>query len=415
MLRVNMFKCLGELDKTSVYVFTPFSQRSSIDILDPHWGGACLIAAYDWMERKVEQDDLFTPTTYAATEQHLPHPIVFKDNNKNNEDVKNINNSLKSVYEFNDKAESGIEGVMAFKNGQQELNHESKIDALMDFIDSKPFHYGVISTLFHIKPNDTPVGHAISFVKKGEGVSLFDPNIGEITFHKMDDFRAWFKKEAKEGVLQYLVSDGNIKKMPELFPIKEFNTNQINENKLSKTLTSLLAEKQKARSNVLIEVGHYHVASFSGDKYINPKNNDIINALKAYIEPHPGERSVGTQHDPGFRLAKQSLKMLEACKTDQPLFDAAMVAFLNNYPKESGLTEKVANAAGYLDSDACYAASINKLIQHFSANEFQAVNSDIIKPMERALKLGRPLDVVGLVEAAENIKGDDAKVSYRMR
>jgi hypothetical protein len=100
-------------------------------------------------------------------------------------------------------------------SGKRKYNLNNSVDKLLDHIASRKFHYGTISSsllLLDKKPADV-IGHALSFVKRDNQISFFDPNYGEITFFNFSDFKTWFKEEVINGVLNFIITtDDNDKK-----------------------------------------------------------------------------------------------------------------------------------------------------------------------------------------------------------
>lgn len=195
------------------FTYTPFDQGALVDILNDKWLGACNEISHNWLHRKMTSSDLKQPVFYSITESHLPYPIIY--NQKTNEV---INKDLHNFGNQENVTQAYVEHTTGKKNA----------DAFCEYLRSKNEVYGFVNA-FVLLLNSTyhglnQIGHTVAFAKRGEQISWFDPNHGEITFNTMKDFQFWFANETSMGNLRVLMNmpENQKLKFSDYFPQPEF-------------------------------------------------------------------------------------------------------------------------------------------------------------------------------------------------
>ena len=261
------YKQLEALDQQDIkYAYTPFDQGALVEILDDNWRGSCNALAHDWMLRKASQAKMSDPTCYSITEPFLPHPVIVGNNDSSGEDIQAVQKKFGAIAEVTHASKHDLTTARADKSG---------INGLSDYVFSKEFHCGIITVSIVLENGDS-YAHALAFVKRGDEVSFFDPNHGEITFQNQQDFSVWLHAESKGGVLRYLADDAhkmNMFKESDLFgqPTAD-ETYQKRNNPLEDFILEKRSKVHEKRSvtDVLI-VCQYAVNSYLSDVYVNPE------------------------------------------------------------------------------------------------------------------------------------------------
>jgi hypothetical protein len=278
------YKCLDFLDKEKIkYTYTPFDHGALVEILDPKWTGACMVLANEWMISKISAEDINVPIFRQITNSSLPHFVNVIDEKTAREIETHLENYYNTSHKDQWKIEKKYKTTQTYAIGKQGYNLDKSIDSLLDYISSKKFHYGYIDVNLLIldeNAKDLPrqIGHRISFVKRDDEISFFDPNYGEITFSKCSDFKKWFKEEVKNGVLNFFIttdsSERKYTKLSDVFPQPSFTEQQQeNENPFSKQIIKRRTEIEKRRSSIeKFMVANYQIHSFYGERYIKPEN-----------------------------------------------------------------------------------------------------------------------------------------------
>lgn len=231
-------------------IYTPFKQKSMIEGLNPDWLGSCNILSHSWMLRKIQQEDFQLPTTYKITQLDLPHPVIVLDNSPDGDDIAEVESELERL---------GFSQIIKDKH-TLERKGVTGIEALISGLDSQAFLSGTLLNTIAFSPDfKKEFGHACAFVKKGNECSWFDPNYGEVTFKNFSDFSSWFRKEATDGVLIFLLSEScNAKKiqngglfLSDLYPPAEPTCSEQSE--LSKHMIALYQKSKVYKQQ--IEIG----------------------------------------------------------------------------------------------------------------------------------------------------------------
>ncbi|STX29237.1 cysteine protease domain, YopT-type [Legionella beliardensis] len=296
---MKSYKCLDFLEKKGIdFIYTPFDQGATTNILDPDWKGSCNALSHEWMLRKMFVADMREPATYEITEPHLPHPVIIGDNEASPE---KIHKDLKKFYKY-----ASTEQYLIDKHVP---SLEAKADKLLNYIESQQFHSGIIEANIYIKDKNRGglpqnFGHAVSFVKRGNAISWFDPNYGEITFSNFKDFRVWFKQEVKEGALNYLFSmadhehEQTYQTLADVFPQPKFTDEQKQiDNPLVQKIIARREKEQEIRSQIKdFFIYDYTIKTYSSPRYITEKEASR-SCMEAFQAEH---RRLFTKDKDGF-------------------------------------------------------------------------------------------------------------------
>ncbi|MCE3255889.1 MAG: hemophilus virulence surface antigen [Rickettsiaceae bacterium] len=264
-----------QLEKEGVvFSYTPFRQSATMELFDENWGGSCNVMSYQWIYQKARngEEDFFKPTSYEITNPNLPHPVIVGDNSSKGSDVSSVKKSLGNSYKVHTASVKMKEMLDGDSDTKELINSESSDHnsaVIVEYIGSKRYHFGVIRVDF--KVFDSPEGgenhkdfaHAIAFAKMSDKVSFFDPNHGEITFEKVEDFKKWFTLETREGCLRYITHPGKVYKADDLFPTK-------------KDESSFIQNPQEAAEEKEVEYDNTIFAKILLRKRVNRKSNFFL-------------------------------------------------------------------------------------------------------------------------------------------
>ncbi|MCE3255887.1 MAG: hemophilus virulence surface antigen [Rickettsiaceae bacterium] len=272
-----------------VFSYTPFSQASIMERFDEDWKGSCYVMAYQWIYHKVRngKKNFSKPVYYEINDPSFPHPVIVGDNDASGPDISAIRKSLGDAYKHETVPAEMIEMLDDDGDEEEAINNESSdsnSNMLADYIGSKKYHFCVIGIGFNIltdsdRENAIQSGHAVAFVKMSDKVSFFDPNNGEITFKKFEDFKKWFAAETREGCLRYITHFGKFYYAVDLFPRQIFQPvdqelQQGAEEKEGYDNTKfmqILQQKEEARESKFLHVFSCIVRSYFGKKYVCPE------------------------------------------------------------------------------------------------------------------------------------------------
>lgn len=271
------------------HIYTPFNQKATANILDAEWKGACNILAHSWMFRKIRLDNIKEVASYNITKSHLPHPVVIEgENAMTSQAITEIYDLLKNKYEFQEINQRKLdipENVILSNTILESITLDKSIDNFLSYILSYKYHYGVVRASFSISEADAKLieidaqafGHAVSFVKKDDAISWFDPDHGEITFIHSGDFRHWFKNETKYGVNKFIfnvyTNKQDFESLADIFSTPNFRLDDINinENKLAEQVINIRLKNQENEKKVKsISILSYDIFSFFSDHYKKP-------------------------------------------------------------------------------------------------------------------------------------------------
>lgn len=251
-------------DNQIPFTYTPFDQGALVDVLNDKWLGACNEISHNWLHRKMTSSDLNQPVFYSITESHLPYPIIY--NQKTNEVIE------AELHKIGNEEEIGKREV--------EYKTEKKdVDAFCEYLRSKNEVYGFFNALvilLNASYHDlSQIGHAVAFAKRGEQISWFDPNHGEITFNSIKDFQFWFENETSMGNLRVLMNKPENQKLKfsDYFPQPEFTEKEKQSFPLAEKIIERRnreAELRKAITNCV--VCDYNLVTYSKDNEKKSEN-----------------------------------------------------------------------------------------------------------------------------------------------
>lgn len=379
------YRCLKSLESKGInFKFIPFAQSAMAEIFDKNWSGSCDVLANEWMYRKTCAPNIQDVVTYEITEPLLPHIVVTGDHSPEGPDIVKIRTLMDYAYGEKMSGFSQKQIDMNFGGGKKisEMTKNESTENLLKLIGSMPYGCGIIASLLTISSSkgNKESGHALAFVKRGDAISFFDPNNGELTFDKFSDFCIWFREETTIGALKYILNDPQVdpKKRESLADLHsqsgevEFSKSSLKvnsgqkleidptEKNLKKRMIKI-REKRVAGKNKIknYNIDPYRVMYWGGNQCINPEKYEQyygVNCVLALMDKVPqqndsflkkllveiGDEAYIIVNKECFFVEKNNVNSIEITKLkidNPPGFDK-FISVLNPYHVKLKDTEK---------------------------------------------------------------------------